>query len=257
MLTELFGNPNIERILLFLFVNETCYGTQLQATFNISLTPIQQALKRLEKGGIIKAKYQGKKKLYEINPSYPLKIELEQLLKKAYTLLPCKEKKRYFFVQKNKKKPKENELLAFWEKLCRVKHLRLTTKSKTGDEKITQTGVAEVIAKKESSQQIIFQEKGIWIQDSLPSSSFSNQFRWTLHPDDKLISLEHLRYGQNMPVFLFHLSCTGPNTLESIEAHLCGQDTYLGHIIWDDKKIHFHWRVIGQNKNDELHYEYH
>ncbi len=258
MLTELFGNPSIERILFFLLINETCYGTQLQTALNIPLTPIQQALKRLEKGGIIKPKRQGKKKLYQISPSYPLKQELEQLLKKAYTLLPGPEKKRYCFIQKPKgKQNKERELLAFWEKLCKVKHLRLTTKSKKGDQKTIQTGIAEVLAIKESPSQLIFQEKGVWIQDSLPTSSFSNQFRWTLHADDGLISLEHLRYGQNLPVFLFSLSCTGMGTLESIDAHLCGQDTYLGHILWDDKNIHFHWRVIGQNKNDELHYEYH
>ncbi len=96
MLEVLFGNQNVQRILIFLFVNERCYGTQLHRAFNAALTPIQKALNRLEKGGAIISYYEGKTRLYQLNPSYPLMEELEKLLKKAYTLLPVHQKKSIF-----------------------------------------------------------------------------------------------------------------------------------------------------------------
>lgn len=95
MLEVLCGNKNVQKVLLFLFVNGKCYGTQLRHLLQSSLTPIQKALLRLEKGGVILSNYEGKTRLYQFNPSYPLLPELEQLLKKAYTLLPPSEKKLY------------------------------------------------------------------------------------------------------------------------------------------------------------------
>lgn len=261
MLTPLFGNPNIERILLFLFVNEKCYGNQLKTLLRVPLTPIQKGLERLEKGGVIQSHFEGKMRIYQFHPSYPLKVELEILLKKAYTLLPAQEKKRYCFIHKSTKKENDhntqNELLVFWKKLGEIKHLRFTTKSKKGEEKIMQTGVAEVIITTPTPHVYMYQEKGFWMHNGLPTSGFSNQFRWTLNTEQGLISLEHLRYGFNHPVFLFHLRITKPYMLESVDAHLCGGDTYLGNMSWNQKAIHLHQRVIGQNKNDELLYQYH
>src|SRR5688572_16024855 len=99
MLEELFGNKNIEKILIFLFVNGKCYGTQLHRCLQTALTPIQKALNRLEKGGIISSYYEGKTRLYRFNPTYPFIHELEQLLKKAFTLLPANTKKSYYVIQ--------------------------------------------------------------------------------------------------------------------------------------------------------------
>src|ERR1700728_4231171 len=96
MLETLFGSKTIKKILIFLFLNGKCYGTQLHRLFKTSLTPIQKALLRLEKGGIIESYYEGKTRLYHFNPTFPLLGELEQLLKKAYTLLPAHEKKGYY-----------------------------------------------------------------------------------------------------------------------------------------------------------------
>lgn len=81
---------------------------------------------------------------------------------------------------------------------------------------------------------------------------FRNRLRWTLETDR--ISLEHLRYGY--PVFLFHFEQTQSNRLESVAPHLCSKDTYSSHIIWDEKSIDYHVRIIGENKNDELLYSY-
>ena len=265
MLKGLFGNRNIERILLFLFVNEQCYGAQLQLLLRVPLTPIQKALLRLEKEGILHSYYEGKTRIYQINPSYPLHLELENLLKKAYTLLPSSEKKRYCFIHKPKKsaaaegkreRNRREDLTTFWEKISSIKRLTLTRKMKKDRETTIKIGKAAVETILPASGVLIFQEKGVWLHDDFPDTGFNNTFRWTIDMNTCLITLEHLRYGESHPVFLFHLVPTGPHRLESVDAHLCLDDVYLGNIVWSDQGIDFHWRVIGPNKNEELSYQY-
>ncbi len=265
MLKALFGNQNVGRIFLFLFVNERCYASQIQSLLRIPLTPIQKALIRLEKEGVIYSQLEGKTRIYQFNPSYPLRWELEGLLKKTYTLLPSQEKKGYCFIHKprlrvqeerDSERSQKNMLLQFWEQLGKVQHLTVSAKSKEVHEQSTKMGKAEVAIAASSGCSLVFQEKGHWLLDEHPSSAFSNSFRWTLDLNSSLITLEHLRYGPTHPVFLFHFTPFGPHMLESVDAHLCNQDTYLGNIGWDRKRIEFRWRIIGPNKNTELTYYY-
>lgn len=265
MLKGLFGNNNVVRILLFLFVNEKCYGTQIQSALHVPLTPLQKALIRLENDGVIESHYEGKTRIYQFSPSYPLRAELEILLKKAYTLLPTNEKKIYCFIHKprlslqeerRRDQLRKNDLQTFFKRLKQTKHLSFSTKSRQGEEQSTKMGKAEVLITSPSPSVLIFQENGHWFQNQIPETAFSNRFRWTLDSSASLITLEHLRYGETNPVFLFHLTPTKPWTLESVDAHLCSDDTYLGNIVWNPNKISFHWRIIGPNKNQHLVYQY-
>jgi hypothetical protein len=265
MLHGLFGNRNVERILLFLFVNEKCYATQIQSLLKVPLTPIQKALIRLEKEHIINSHHEGKTRIFRFNPYYPLHAELELLLKKTYTLLTPQEKKRYCFIHKprllfeeeiGRERTRKDALLDFWQQLKDVTCLSFSVKSRQNGDTNFKTGKADVQTLLSGLSSVIFQERGHWIQDQLHETAFSNSFRWTLDINTSLITLEHLRYGIEDPVFLFHLTPTQPRTLESVDAHLCGEDTYLGSIIWDHAKIDFHWRIIGTYKNDHLIYRY-
>lgn len=264
MLSDLFGNKNIERILLFLFVNEKGYATQIQTLLSVSLTPLQKALLRLEKGSIVSSHYEGKTRIYQLNHSFPLRLELESLLKKAYTLLSPQEKKLYCFIHKprliasdERKRDNESkqELQAFWQRLSNVTQLTFSAKSRLNSETSIKTGKAEVIVYPSSST-LVFQEKGHWFFGEMPDTAFSNAFRWTLDLNQGLIALEHLRYGLTHPVFLMHLAPSQKGLLESIDSHLHATDTYLGNIVWDKKSIRFHSRIIGPHKNDELLYHY-
>ncbi len=264
MLQALFGNRNVERILLFLFVNESGYGKQIENQLRIPLTPIQKALLRLEKGGIVQSSYQGKTRVYQLNPAYSLRQELESLLKKAYTLLSPSEKKQYCLIHKprmsakdegKRERDRSEQLLIFWERLSQVKQLSCTTKSKQG-EVLFKSGKADVTAISSHPHTLIFQERGFWFFDSVPHTAFSNSFRWTLDLKASLITLEHLRYGMNHPVFLFHFTSNEAGGLESVDPHLCGDDTYLGHIFFEPKGIFFNWRILGPQKNEELIYHY-
>ncbi len=253
MLTGLFGNKNIQNTLLFLFVNSKSYAAQLHRTLQTPLTSLQNALARLEKGRIIISYLEGKTKLYRLNPAYPLFSELESLLKKAYTLLPPQEKKRFSLVQQEArpKRVQEPLLLSFWEKLKSVKQLALYTKSLSG---WNGKGHGEVHVAKEGESSLLFHERGAW--EGNQNISFSNVFRWTLDRGAGMISLEHLRLGPASPIFLFHLAPIDSHLLASVEAHLCEEDAYLAQAIWDHQSIRLSWRVIGPKKNEEMEYYY-
>ena len=263
MLEALCGNKNVQKILIFLFVNGKCYGTQLHKFLKTSLTPIQKALLRLEKGGIIISYFEGKTRLYQFNPAYQLLSELENLLKKAYTLLPAHEKKIYYVPKEDlilnggKQKNKNQVLLAFWEKLATVRQLAFNAKSKSKDELgWNGMGKGEVTINKEGHNTLIFSEKGSWQGKQAEEVSFSNIFRWTLDREMNVISLEHLRRGFDHPVFLFHLAPTGNHSLASVDSHLCEGDAYFGQILFDQHNLRLNWRVIGLKKNEEIDYYY-
>ena len=263
MLEVLCGNKNVQRILIFLFVNGKCYGTQLHRTLHVPLKPIQKALDRLEKGGLITSYYEGKTRLYQFNPAYPLMSELEQLLKKAYTLLPANIKKDYYVAKEDSSKGvgsqgnKISILLAFWERLPLVTQLTFHAKSKSKEEQgWNGRGKGEVMVTREGGHRLIFNEKGTWQNIQGGEVSFSNVFRWTLDRYAGIISLEHLRRGVDHPVFLFHLAPTGKHSLSSVDSHLCEGDTYFGQIHFDPNSLRLNWRVIGPKKNEEIDYYY-
>lgn len=147
------------------------------------------------------------------------------------------------------------EIAGLWERLSKSQTLVFSAKTRQGEQKKVQSGKAEVSVIQAPST-LIYQEKGYWLNDDLPGTVFTNAFRWSLDQSQSLISLEHLRYGLNRPVFLFHLAPVRAGIFESVDSHLCLEDTYLGSLIWNEKSIHFHWRIIGPRKNDELIYRY-
>ncbi len=263
MLEALCGNKSVPRILIFIFVNGRCYGTQLHRSLKTSLTPIQKALNRLEKEGLLMSYYEGKTRLYQFHPAYPLMSELEQLVKKAYTLLPANKKKDYYVPKEDFTLSSANQenktpiLHSFWEKLNTVKHLSFNAKTKSQEELGWEgRGKGEVIITKEGYNILIFNEKGTWKNKQGTEVNFSNVFRWTLDRYAGVISLEHLRRGIDNPVFLFHLAPTSRHLLSSVDSHLCEGDTYFGQIHFDSNSLRLNWRVIGPKKNEEIDYYY-
>lgn len=259
MLSALCGNKNIEKVLIFLFVNGKCYGTQLHRLLKTSLTPLQNAFSRLERGGVIRSSYEGKTRVYQFNPAFPLLEELEQLLKKAYIILSAEDKKSYCIapdlLQPSSNKPAILEM--FWNKLTTVRQLSFNAKTKSKDESgWNGKGTGEVIVLREGSSTLIFQEKGSWRGKQGEPITFSNQFRWKFDQKTGRISLEHLRFGAEHPVFLFHLAPTDSNKLSSVDSHLCGGDIYFGQVHFDHHTLRLNWRVIGPKKNEEIDYCY-
>jgi hypothetical protein len=263
MLEIICGNRSIQKILLFLFVNRKCYGMQLHHLLKTPLTPIQKALLRLEKGGVIQSCYEGRTRLYRMDPSFPLAFELEQLLKKAYMLLPSEEQREYYVaigdsvLRPTPLSAKNNILIKIWEKLSQVTQITFHAKSNI-QEKEGWSGLGKgiVTVAKEEKDILIFKEKGSWEGKQNDEIHFSNVYRWTLDCKNYLISLEHLRYGIDRPIFLLQLTPSGPHSLTSLESHLCEGDLYFGQIHLDRYSLRLKWRVIGPKKNEEIDYYY-
>jgi len=265
MLEAICGSKSVVRILLFLFVNHKCYGAQMHKLLQLPLTPLQKSLQKLERGGILVSSYEGKTRIYRLNPAFPLLEELELLLKKAYTLLPSQQKKDFYFVEKSCQAPtfdKMQVLLNFWDQLGKISQLSFQSAKAVQEGSLQDTsgwegkGYGEVRAVKQGDRVLVFYEKGSWSSQVVSKMAFSNVFRWTLDRYAGVITLEHLRHGADHPVFLFHVAPAGPSALASMGSHLCGEDTYLGHIHFDEKVIHLNWRVIGPKKNEEIRYHY-
>ena len=96
MLEALFGNESIERVLFYLLQNKTCYALQLKKQFQSALSPIQQALLRLEKGGILASTLVGKTRVFQFNPRYLFRKRLRSFLQSAYETLSEEIKKKYY-----------------------------------------------------------------------------------------------------------------------------------------------------------------
>src|SRR5207249_4296745 len=147
----------------FLFVNNKCYGTQLQRLLKTPLTSLQNALANLEKGNVIISYCEGKTRLYQLNPAYPLLSELEQLLKKAYTLLPPQDKKLYSLVQQESfdGRFQESQLISFWDKLKTIKQFTHSAKSRSMNESgWNGKGKGEVLVSKPTDTILVFNERG-------------------------------------------------------------------------------------------------
>jgi len=264
-LSPLLANQSVERILLYLLMNGKCYAAQLSRSFTAPQTPLQQALQKLESKGVLKSYLEGKTRFYEFNTAYPLLGELEELLKKGYNYLSYEEKKLYYCpeppVMKTKARRKshssQDTLQLLWRKLPEIQNLSLSAKSKA----ITFTGwnglgKGTVQVKQVDEGTIHFHEQGQWITQQEKEMSFSNIFCWRLLKNPGVITLEHLRFGPNHPVFLFTLIPQEENTLESQQPHICKEDSYFGKVRCDDHFIQLNWRVIGPKKNEEIDYLY-
>lgn len=94
MLETILGSISAERVLLFLVARGQGYATEIARVFDTDLSPIQNQLDRMERGGLIKHEKQGRKKVYRLDPDYPLTAELKALVTGAMKNLSVSQKKK-------------------------------------------------------------------------------------------------------------------------------------------------------------------
>jgi len=88
MLEYLFANKNVEKVLMYLCVHGKANATQLSRAFDSALDPIQKTLKKLEGGGLLASFLEGRTRVFQWNPRYPLLPEVQSLARRAYSFLP-------------------------------------------------------------------------------------------------------------------------------------------------------------------------
>lgn len=103
MFEDLFGSKIVEKICFYLVANQKCYASELKKRLGLPLFGIQNALGRLEKQGVIVSFKEGKTRVYQWNPRYPLLAEFRAFISKAYSYLPEDMKLKYYEVQERKR----------------------------------------------------------------------------------------------------------------------------------------------------------
>jgi DNA-binding PadR family transcriptional regulator len=103
MLEGLFGSLDAERILLFIAARQKGYGREIATFWSASLSGIQKLLDRLEVGGVLTSHTVGRTRVYEWNPRWPFRGEVQALMDKAILHLPSADRKR---LQENRQRPR-------------------------------------------------------------------------------------------------------------------------------------------------------
>src|SRR5262245_24697285 len=104
-----------------------------------------------------------------------------------------------------------------WDRLLRVQRLALVARSANPSGWNGQ-GSGTVVVQLAGDKAITFTESGSWQPEGGRELRFRNVYRWTLVGD--LLRLEHLRFGEDRPVYLFDLEPAGERQWRSVAPHL-------------------------------------
>ncbi|MEN8153520.1 MAG: winged helix-turn-helix domain-containing protein [Acidobacteriota bacterium] len=105
MIEPITGSLIKEKILLYLVLNPLSYPNEISKNFGFNLNAVQNQLKKLESGRVVCSRLKGKVRLYEMDPRYPFKNELEALLRKVYSYLDKETKEKYYIKRTRPRKP--------------------------------------------------------------------------------------------------------------------------------------------------------
>jgi len=147
-------------------------------------------------------------------------------------------------------------LQALWTRLADVNALTLEARSTNSDVGWNGMGRGEVVVEIVESGTMLFHENGGWTSDGGTKLAFTNVYRWTALAESSSLRLEHLRLGNENPVYLFDLKQTGKVTWQSVEPHVCREDLYTAIMTFDGEVLALHWTIKGPAKNESIRYSY-
>ena len=100
MLEPILGSKNAERVLMFILARDQGYTREIARFSGADPDSVQKQLVRLELGGLLVSKSEGRTRLYRFNPRYSFLKELKALLNKALTFYPPDEQERLMVVRR-------------------------------------------------------------------------------------------------------------------------------------------------------------
>jgi hypothetical protein len=143
---------------------------------------------------------------------------------------------------------------SLWQQLGQVRSLSFVARSsKPGG--WNGKGNGKVVVEQPSPNCLTFAEAGVWRPDCGGNGiRFHNVFRWTLL--GAAIRLEHLRFGEDHPVYLFDIAPM-EGQWRSISPHQCSDDCYSAELTVHGDAIILRWSITGPKKQEEIEYHYH
>ena len=91
MLQAIFGNETLEKVMFFLRRNREGYALGISKKLNLPVSQVQRQLERMEKGGVFASRMIGRTRVYEIDPRWAFKDQLNALLDAALRAKPIEE----------------------------------------------------------------------------------------------------------------------------------------------------------------------
>ncbi len=143
----------------------------------------------------------------------------------------------------------DTELDFLWDALKSVRVLRFVAESgsTTG---WRGTGAGAVAVMSPAPDVLMFAETGTWRTDTGVAPAFRNTYRWTRLPTS--LRLEHLRFGESAPVYLFDLMPQESGVWVSATPHQCRADLYHARLTRGDGILHLDWTVSGAHKSERV-----
>jgi hypothetical protein len=140
-----------------------------------------------------------------------------------------------------------------WVALRQVRTLEFAAHSR-GNTGWTGRGTGTVTVEAPTADSLIFHESGFWHSETSKSLEFRNIYRWTRTGDT--VRLEHLRFGEQHPVYLFDLAPAPERQWASVAPHVCRADEYTARLRREESGIVLVWKITGPEKNEEITYQY-
>jgi DNA-binding MarR family transcriptional regulator len=103
MIEVLLGSRNAERVLIYIFSRQEGYAREIARFFQADLKSIQKQLDKLEAGGVLVSREIGRTRPYAFNPRYAFLRELKNLLEKALSFYPAKDREELMM---NRRRPR-------------------------------------------------------------------------------------------------------------------------------------------------------
>ena len=100
MLEPILGSKNAERVLMFILARDQGYTREIARFSGGDPDSVQKQLARLELGGVLVSKSEGRTRIYRFNPRYSFLKELKTLLEKALLFYPPDEQERLTVVRR-------------------------------------------------------------------------------------------------------------------------------------------------------------
>lgn len=95
-LEGIFASRSAAQVLLFLEAYGSGHALRIAKTYEVSLSPIQRQLRRLEIDGVLVSRLVGKTRLFEFNTRNPTVGNLRGFLAAELELLPEETVKQYY-----------------------------------------------------------------------------------------------------------------------------------------------------------------
>ena len=100
MLEAVLGSTGAERVLVGLAGRGTAYAREIAQIFDMNPPAVHKQLDRMERDGLLVSQEVGRTRVYEFNPRFAFRKELQALLDKALSMYPEEIRNEILLVRK-------------------------------------------------------------------------------------------------------------------------------------------------------------